>query len=88
MQLWRCALICASSPAWQPRYRLRKLDEGGYDAIVLAAAGLKRLGLGARIRAWFEVDQMIPCAGQGALGLELRADAPQLAEAVAQLSTV
>ncbi|MFO1227764.1 hydroxymethylbilane synthase [Roseateles sp.] len=66
--------------------RLRKLDEGGYDAIVLASAGLKRLGLGARIRAWFEVDQMIPCAGQGALGLELRADAPQLAEAVARLS--
>jgi len=58
--------------------RLRKLDEGGYDAIVLAAAGLKRLGLGARIRACFEVDEMIPCAGQGALGLETRADAAAL----------
>jgi hydroxymethylbilane synthase len=54
--------------------RLRKLDEGGYDAIVLAAAGLVRLGLGGRIRARFAVDEMIPAAGQGALGLEIRAD--------------
>ena len=52
--------------------RLRKLDEGGYDAIVLAAAGLMRLGLGERIRARFAVDEMIPAAGQGALGLEIR----------------
>ena len=54
--------------------RLRKLDEGGYDAIVLAAAGLMRLGLGGRIRARFNVDEMIPAAGQGALGLEIRSD--------------
>ncbi|MDM4764577.1 hydroxymethylbilane synthase [Pelomonas sp. SE-A7] len=65
--------------------RLRKLDEGGYAAIVLAAAGLKRLGLGHRIRALFEVDQMIPCAGQGALGLELRADAGVLKQQLAAL---
>lgn len=65
--------------------RLRKLDEGGYDAIVLAAAGLKRLGLASRIRAVFEVDQMIPSAGQGALGLELRSDASALAAAVARM---
>jgi hydroxymethylbilane synthase len=58
--------------------RLRKLDEGGFDAIVLAAAGLKRLGLGERIRCCFEVDQMIPAAGQGALGLEVREDATAL----------
>jgi hydroxymethylbilane synthase len=57
--------------------RLRKLDEGQYDAIVLAAAGLKRLGLADRIRALFDVDAMIPCAGQGALGLEIRTDAPE-----------
>jgi len=49
--------------------RLRKLDEGGYDAIVLAAAGLKRLGLAPRIAAWFEPEAMLPCAGQGALGI-------------------
>jgi hydroxymethylbilane synthase len=66
--------------------RLRKLDEGGYDAIVLAAAGLKRLGLASRIRAVFEPDQMIPAAGQGALGLEVRADNAALAEALARLS--
>ncbi|MEN9545067.1 MAG: hypothetical protein RLZZ598_1900 [Pseudomonadota bacterium] len=57
--------------------RLRKLDEGQYDGIVLAAAGLRRLGLAERIRALFEVEQMIPAAGQGALGIELRADAEQ-----------
>jgi hydroxymethylbilane synthase len=51
--------------------RLRKLDEGQYAAIVLAAAGLKRLGLGARIRAVFETSEMLPAAGQGALGIEV-----------------
>lgn len=66
--------------------RLRKLDEGGYHAIVLAAAGLKRLGLGQRVRGVFEVDEMIPCAGQGALGLEIRADDAPLADAMARLA--
>ena len=47
--------------------RLRKLDEGQYDAIVLAAAGLVRLGLTSRIRSRFEPAQMLPAAGQGAL---------------------
>ena len=51
--------------------RLRKLDEGQYDAIVLAAAGLKRLGLASRIRAVFEPEEMLPAAGQGALGIEI-----------------
>jgi hydroxymethylbilane synthase len=66
--------------------RLRKLDEGGYDAIVLAAAGLKRLGLSARIRSVFGADEMIPAAGQGALGLEIRADNTALAASLAALS--
>jgi hydroxymethylbilane synthase len=57
--------------------RLRKLDEGQYDGIVLAAAGLKRLGLAERIRSVFDPVAMIPAAGQGALGIELRADAPE-----------
>ena len=48
--------------------RLRKLDEGLCDAIVLAAAGLKRLGAAARIRALFEPAQMVPCAGPGRAG--------------------
>ena len=51
--------------------RLRKLDSGEYDAIGLAAAGLKRLGMAERIRTVFEPEQMLPSAGQGALGLEL-----------------
>ena len=51
--------------------RLRKLDEGQYAGIVLAAAGLKRLGLTQRIRHIFETDQMLPAAGQGALGIEI-----------------
>ncbi len=66
--------------------RLRKLDEGGFDAIVLAAAGLKRLGLGSRIRSRFDVQQMIPAAGQGALGIEVREDATALRELLAQVT--
>lgn len=50
--------------------RLRKLDEGRYDAIILAAAGLKRLGLGARIRTEISTEQSLPAVGQGALGIE------------------
>jgi hydroxymethylbilane synthase len=66
--------------------RLRKLDEGAYDAIVLAAAGLMRLGLAARIRSRFEPAQMLPCAGQGALGIEVRSDAHALRERLGQLT--
>ncbi len=66
--------------------RLRKLDEGGYHAIVLAAAGLKRLGLGGRVRGFFDVNQLLPCAGQGALGIEIRADDAALAQALAALT--
>jgi hydroxymethylbilane synthase len=66
--------------------RLRKLDEGRYDAIVLAAAGLKRLGLAARIRHVFETDQMLPAAGQGALGIEVRAERQDLLSALAPLA--
>jgi hydroxymethylbilane synthase len=65
--------------------RLRKLDEGQYDAIVLAAAGLKRLGLASRIRAVFEVEEMLPAAGQGALGIEVREDAVALRDALSAL---
>jgi len=66
--------------------RLRKLDDGGFDAIVLAAAGLKRLGLAARIASVFEPDAMLPCAGQGALGIEARSDALALRAQLAQLA--
>ena len=66
--------------------RLRKLDEGQYDAIVLAAAGLKRLGLEARIRSRFETTDMLPAAGQGALGIEVRADRADLLDSLAMLA--
>jgi len=65
--------------------RLRKLDEGQYDAIVLAAAGLIRLGLASRIRARFSVEQMLPAAGQGALGIEVRESAGALRATLATL---
>ena len=66
--------------------RLRKLDEGQYDGIVLAAAGLKRLKLESRIRHTFAPDDMLPAAGQGALGIEVRADRADLVEALATLA--
>jgi hydroxymethylbilane synthase len=52
--------------------RLRKLDEGQYGALVLAAAGLKRLGLEHRIARYFAVEEIIPAAGQGILGVQGR----------------
>jgi hydroxymethylbilane synthase len=66
--------------------RLRKLDEGQYDAIVLAAAGLKRLGLSSRIRTVFEPEVMLPAAGQGALGIEVRSDRADVIAALASLA--
>lgn len=66
--------------------RLRKLDEGQYDGIVLAAAGLKRLGLGARIRHIFETTEMLPAAGQGALGIEVRSQCADVAQALAPMA--
>ena len=66
--------------------RLRKLDEGGFDAIVLAAAGLQRLGAAQRIRSFFEPSQMLPCAGQGALGIEIRSSSAALREPLAALT--
>jgi len=54
--------------------RLRKLERGDCEALVLAAAGVRRLGLGERITSYFRPDQMCPAVGQGALGIEIRAD--------------
>jgi hydroxymethylbilane synthase len=65
--------------------RLSKLDRGDYAAIILAAAGLKRLGLGERIRALLDPEDSLPAAGQGALGIEIRADRPELAAWLAPL---
>lgn len=52
--------------------RLRKLDEGQYDAVILAAAGLKRLGLGDRIASYLSTEDSIPAAGQGVMAVEVR----------------
>lgn len=54
--------------------RLRKLDDGEYDAIILASAGLKRLGFNDRIKDFIGTDQSLPAIGQGAIGIECRSD--------------
>ncbi|HLR77622.1 MAG TPA: hydroxymethylbilane synthase [Burkholderiaceae bacterium] len=58
--------------------RLKKLNLGEYDGIILAAVGLKRLELGHRIRSYLEVEDCLPCAGQGALGIETLEARPEL----------
>jgi hydroxymethylbilane synthase len=65
--------------------RLRKLDEGQYHAIVLAAAGLKRLGLSSRIRHIFSAEASLPAAGQGALGIEIRTGRDDVTQALSPL---
>lgn len=66
--------------------RLAKLDAGDYDAIVLAAAGLKRLGFADRIRAIVPPEICLPAAGQGALGIEVLTDRPEIAAWLAPLA--
>ena len=66
--------------------RVRKLDVGEYDAIVLAAAGLARLSLETLVTEYFEPADMIPCPGQGALALEIRAQDVEIASLVAPLA--
>ena len=59
--------------------RLRKLDEGQYDAVILAAAGLVRLGMASRIQSYLSTDESIPAAGQGVMAVEIRKDDHELA---------
>ena len=66
--------------------RLAKLDRGEYAAIILAAAGLERLGLGSRIRGLLSPDDSLPAAGQGALGIEVKAGRPDLEAWLAPLA--
>ncbi len=66
--------------------RLSKLDAGEYDAIILAAAGLKRLQLETRIRSVIEPEQSLPAVGQGAVGIECRLDDTRLIELLKPLS--
>ena len=66
--------------------RLRKLDEGQYDAVILAAAGLKRLGFAGRIASYLDPDESLPAVGQGALALECRGDRADVLAALAPLA--
>lgn len=65
--------------------RLRKLDAGDYDAIILAAAGLQRLGLAARITSFIEPTQSLPAVGQAIIGIECRKDDARSIECVQAL---
>lgn len=65
--------------------RLRKLDDGEFDAIILASAGLIRLGLGDRITEYISIDQSLPAVGQGIIGIECRTDDAQSLAAVRAL---
>ena len=66
--------------------RLKKLDAGKYDALILAAAGIKRLGLQDQIKQFLETDVLLPAIGQGALGLETRSDDQALIEMISVLN--
>ena len=66
--------------------RLSKLDAGQFDALIMAGAGLKRLGLSDRIRKWLPPEVSLPAPGQGALGIEIRSNDERLARLVAFLN--
>ena len=66
--------------------RLRKLDDGQFDAIILAAAGLRRLGLSDRIAGLISTEESVPAVGQGALGIECREQREDMVAAVAALN--
>jgi len=66
--------------------RLQKLEDGHYDAIILASAGLQRLGLDAQITSEFATDVMLPAAAQGVIGIECRADRHDLREFLSSLN--
>lgn len=68
--------------------RLGKLDNGHYDAIILAAAGLKRLKLEERIRAYMSPEESLPAVGQGAVGIECRLDDHKTRELLAPLNDI
>jgi len=81
---WRPDLALAELRGNVPT-RIRKLDDGDYDAIILAAAGVKRLGLTQRISAYLPVETFLPAVSQGAIGVQIRADDADVAEWVGNL---
>jgi hydroxymethylbilane synthase len=66
--------------------RLKKLDSGDYDALILASTGLDRLGLGARVAEHLPVETFVPAAGQGALGIECLSGADRVRDLIAALN--
>jgi len=91
--LRRQAQLLARRPDLQIRFlrgnvntRLAKLDAGEYDAIILAAAGLLRLGFAERIRSFLSAEQSLPAGGQGAVGIECRTDDSELHALLAPLN--
>ena len=91
--LRRAAQIAERYPALETRLlrgnvetRLAKLDRGEYDAIILAAAGLIRLGLASRIAARLELDESLPAPGQGALGIECLGSRSGVVEKIVSLN--
>jgi hydroxymethylbilane synthase len=66
--------------------RLRKLDAGDYDLLVLASAGLRRLGFGARISVSLSIDECVPAPGQGIIAIEIRADDAATRQAISRVS--
>ena len=66
--------------------RLRKLDSGDYDLLVLAAAGLRRLGFGPRISVSLSIEECVPAPGQGIIAIEIRTDDAETREAVARVN--
>jgi hydroxymethylbilane synthase len=66
--------------------RLRKLDSGEYDGLILASAGLRRLGLSDRINEAISIEEMLPAVGQGALGIEIRANDSKALNITARLN--
>jgi hydroxymethylbilane synthase len=91
--LRRAAQIAERYPALEMRLlrgnvetRLAKLDRGEYDGIILAVAGLVRLGLAGRIGSYLDVDESLPAPGQGALGIECRADRAEVVRLIAPLN--
>ena len=92
MALRYCAKLRPNEPLWDVQdirgnveTRLKKLDAGEFDALILANAGLKRLGLAARATARLERPDFLPSVGQGALGLETREDDDETNAKIAKL---
>ena len=68
--------------------RLRKIETENLDGVIVAAAGVKRMGLTGKVTQYLPVEMMLPAAGQGALGVEIRADDSRLRELVAKINHV